>query len=147
MSALSMTRAEREAFLAGLHVGIFSIADGEKGPIAAPVWYGYEPGGDVWFATGRESDKGRLAVEGARATFVVQEESLPYRYVTIEGPISLEECDFKTHIKPMAYKYLGQEEGERYLRAGGDGSNSSASIIVRIKPERWRTQDYGKVGG
>ena len=52
-----MTKAERETFLAALHVGIVAVADGSNGPIAVPVWYIYEPGGDLWFSTGRTSAK------------------------------------------------------------------------------------------
>ena len=36
-----MTRAEREAFLAALHVGIISIAETGRGPLAVPIWYAY----------------------------------------------------------------------------------------------------------
>ncbi len=51
--SLSMTRAEREAFLADLHIGVISIADGEHGPLTCPVWYAYEPGGEIGLVTGR----------------------------------------------------------------------------------------------
>ena len=43
----SMNRAEREEFLAGLHVGVLSV-DGGDGtpPLTVPVWYTYQPGGE-----------------------------------------------------------------------------------------------------
>ena len=38
--SFAMTVKEREQFLAGLHVGVLSVAtDGSRGPIAVPVWY------------------------------------------------------------------------------------------------------------
>lgn len=146
MSALSMTKAGRESFLSGLHVGIVVIANGDAGPLAAPVWYGYEPGGDAWFATGRNSQKARLLSPGKRATLIVQDEAPPYRYVSIEGPVALEDCDYERHIKAMAYRYLGPEQGERYLEMNGRDAQVAGSIVVRIRPEKWRTQDYGKPG-
>ena len=52
---LRMTKAEREVFLAAEHVAVVSVAEEGRGPLAAPVWYAYEPGGEPWFATGRTS--------------------------------------------------------------------------------------------
>ena len=47
MSA-TMSRAEREEFLAGLHVGVLSVASPDgRGPLTVPVWYTYQPGGTV----------------------------------------------------------------------------------------------------
>ena len=47
MSA-TMTREEREQFLAGAHVGVLSVAsESGGGPLAVPVWYSYQPGGPV----------------------------------------------------------------------------------------------------
>ena len=61
-----MTRSEREAFLAGVHVGVISIADPGRGPLTAPIWYAYEPGGEVAVITGRDSRKGRLLAASPR---------------------------------------------------------------------------------
>jgi nitroimidazol reductase NimA-like FMN-containing flavoprotein (pyridoxamine 5'-phosphate oxidase superfamily) len=53
MSPLSMSRAEREEFLAGLHVGVLGVAsDDGGGPLTVPVWYTYQPGGTVNVSTG-----------------------------------------------------------------------------------------------
>ena len=70
---LRMTRAEREAFLADVHVGVLSIAEPGRGPLAAPIWYGYEPGGEIWLMIagldqGREAEirlPGRYRLDGA----------------------------------------------------------------------------------
>ena len=42
--SLKMTKEEREAFLADLHVGVISIARDGRGPLTVPIWYDYEPG-------------------------------------------------------------------------------------------------------
>jgi hypothetical protein len=64
--SLTMSRAEREEFLAGLHVGVLSVASPDgRGPLTAPVWYTYQPGGSVNVSTGRGTRKA-LAIE-ARA--------------------------------------------------------------------------------
>jgi len=64
MSA-TMSRAEREEFLAGLHVGVLSVASPDgRGPLTAPVWYTYQPAGTVNVSTGRGTRKA-LAIEAA----------------------------------------------------------------------------------
>ena len=55
--SLSMTKDEREAFLADLHVAVIGIADDGRGPLTVPVWYSYEPGGALRFITGGGSKK------------------------------------------------------------------------------------------
>ena len=56
-----MTREQRERFLADVHVAVVAIAQQGRGPLAVPVWYWYEPGGDLWFETQPDSRKGRLS--------------------------------------------------------------------------------------
>lgn len=45
--SLAMSKTQREQFLAGLHVGVLAIPDPGRGPLNAPIWYGYEPGGEI----------------------------------------------------------------------------------------------------
>ena len=107
----TMTKAEREAFLAEVHVGVVAISEPGHGPLAVPVWYDYEPGGPVWFVTPRESRKGPLVEVGKRISLCVQTEERPYKYVSIEGPvISAEIADIDEHMRPMAQRYLGEAQ-------------------------------------
>ena len=144
MSAFTMSKSEREAFLADLHVGVLSVADGTRGPLTVPVWYIYEPGGDVWFSTGRESEKARLLRGVSRASLVAQTETAPYQYVMVECLVSFGPADYEQHLRPMAHRYLGEKGGEAYLRSTGSEAGVAGSLIVRITPDRWRTVDYGK---
>lgn len=141
-----MSRAEREKFLAAVRVGVLSIADGARGPLTIPVWYGYEPGGEVWFVTDRDSRKGARLLLVDRISLCVQTETPPYQYVSVEGPIAaIEIADLERHSRVLAHRYLGREGGDRYL--AGSSSNRDASIVVRLRPERWLTVDYGKAFG
>ena len=88
MADTRMSRAEREKFLAAVRVGVLSVADAARGPLTVPVWYGYEPGGDVWFVTGRDSQKGKRLLLVDRISLCVQTETPPYQYVSVEGPIA-----------------------------------------------------------
>src|SRR2546426_11707871 len=99
--SLAMTRDQREAFLAGTHVAIVSIAEESRGPLAVPVWYRYTPGGEVRFATGATSRKLRLLKRAGRASLCVQTETTPYLYVSVEGPTTLEALDFERDTREM----------------------------------------------
>ncbi len=146
MANTAMTRAEREAFLAGVRVGVLSIADGQRGPLTVPVWYGYEPGGELWFVTERDSRKGKLLLLVDRISLCVQTETAPYKYVSVEGPIAaIERADLERHRRVLAHRYLGKELGDGYLAASG--ASGEENIVVRLRPERWLSVDYAKAFG
>src|SRR5713101_4855709 len=80
--SLAMTKQEREAFLADLHVGIISIPEQGRGPLTVPIWYSYEPGGELRVVTARTSRKAQLLQRAGRFSVCVQTETLPYKYVS-----------------------------------------------------------------
>ena len=146
MSSLTMSRAERESFLADTHVGIVSIAEAGRGPLTVPVWYRYEPGDAVHFVTGGKSRKATLILSAGRAGFCVQTETPPYKYVSIEGPVTLGEPDAERDVREVAIRYLGQQMGEMYLAMMAADPDAASSVLVTLKPERWYSVDYSKLG-
>ena len=141
--AVTMTRPEREAFLADVHVGMISIAEVNRGPLTVPIWYVYEPGGELRVATGKHSRKGRLLAHAGRFSLCVQTETPPYRYVSVEGPITaIAAVDVERDVRPVARRYLGVEEGDRFLERTREVY--ADSIVIRMRPERWLTADYAK---
>jgi PPOX class probable F420-dependent enzyme len=142
----AMTREEREAFLAGTHVGLVAVADPEGGPLVVPVWYEYTPREGIRFATGGTSRKTTLLRAAGRAGFCVQTEAPPYRYVSVEGAVSIAPVDYARDIRDMALRYLGEERGSAYLTNFASEIDASEQVLVTITPERWRTVDYSKIG-
>ena len=142
MADQRMTESERQAFLAGLHVGVLGIERADGPPLVLPVWYSYEPGGDVEVLTSGGSLKGRLAAAAGRASLCAQEEALPYKYVSVEGRVETDRLHNEPHsaIEPMAIRYLGEEMGRAYAA----GSSATDEIRIRIRPERWFSVDYAK---
>jgi nitroimidazol reductase NimA-like FMN-containing flavoprotein (pyridoxamine 5'-phosphate oxidase superfamily) len=138
-----MTREEREAFLAGIHVGVLSVDEPGRGPLSVPVWYLYEPGGEILLVTRPEARKAPLLVAGARVSFLVQSEEMPPRYVTVQGRVaSAEPADVARDVKPVVRKYLGAEVGDAYVdNTRPDGTNE---IVVRIRPVCWYSRDFGR---
>ena len=139
---LSMSRAEREAFLAETHVAILSVAEPGRGPLAIPVWYEYEPGRDVRIVTGGKSRKMTLLRAAGRATLCVQDEKPPYRYVTVEGPIASGVLDVDRDWRGTATRYLGAQLGEVYL--AGMAAALADAVLFTLRPERWLTADFRK---
>jgi nitroimidazol reductase NimA-like FMN-containing flavoprotein (pyridoxamine 5'-phosphate oxidase superfamily) len=140
---VAMTRQEREMFLAGLHVGIISVPEEGRGPLTVPVWYAYEPGGDLRIITGRSSRKRRLLEKVRRFSLCVQTESPPYKYVSVEGPIvGIDGSDVERDLRPLARRYLGTEAGDRYVQTTRE--EHTDNVLVRMRPERWLAVDFGK---
>ena len=143
MADQKMTESERQEFLAGLHVGVLAIERPDGPPLAVPVWYSYEPGGDVEVLTSASSIKGRLAAAAGRASLCAQQEELPYKYVSVEGSLEMVELDAEASsaaVEPMAIRYLGEEMGRGYAAT----SVGPDDILIRLRPERWYTVDYAK---
>ena len=140
--SLAMTEAERDAFLADLHVGVISIEQDGRPPLSVPIWYDYAPGVGVWVITGDASAKAKHLKASARFTLVAQSETPPtYRYVSVEGPIvETRPADLDADLRPMARRYFGDEIGNQYA----DATGVEGQTVFVMRPERWRTVDYRK---
>jgi len=138
--ALSMSPAEREEFLAGVHVGVLGVTQaGGAGPLTVPVWYTYQPGGTVNVSTGRRTRKAWAIEAAGRFTLCVQDERPPYRYVTVEGPVTAEDATEAERLE-LARRYLGAEGGDAYIAANPGGTQ----VMFRMTPEHWLSRDYGR---
>lgn len=143
--SLTMTKQEREAFLAAVHVGVISIPEAGRGPLTVPIWYVYEPGGDLRVVTDRTSRKGRLLGVGVRVSLCAQTETPPYQYVSVEGAVvAIEKTDPERDGRALAHRYLGQTLGDRYVEGTQGEREAGDSVLVRIRPERWLSVDYRK---
>ena len=143
--SLKMSKSEREAFLADLHIGVISIAEPDRGPLTVPIWYGYEPGGEVWIVTARSSRKGRLLEQADRFSLCAQTETAPYQYVSVEGSITeVRESDLERDERPLAHRYLGPRTGDAYIESTGGAEGRPDNVVIRMRPERWLTVDYSK---
>ncbi|MFF4403882.1 pyridoxamine 5'-phosphate oxidase family protein [Streptomyces sp. NPDC001262] len=140
---IGMSVEDREKFLAGLHVGVLGVDDprGESAPLLVPVWYDYRPGGEVIVQTGRDSVKGRLVRDAGRFSLCVQDETAPYRYVSVEGPVvAVEDPVPPADREALAHRYLDAETAPAYLEA--NGHQLAEDILLRMRPQRWRTADF-----
>lgn len=140
-----MSRGEREAFLAGVHVGVVSVVDGDGCPLTVPVWYLYEPGGEILLVTRPQARKAPLLRVGAPVSFLVQSEEMPPRYVSIQGTVvAADPADVDRDLKPVVRKYLSADVGDAYV--DGTRPNGTDEIVVRIRPRRWFSRDFSRAG-
>jgi PPOX class probable F420-dependent enzyme len=140
--SLALSRSECESFVAGTHVGVFCVAEEGRGPIATPVWYAYEPGGDVVLVTGETTRKVPHLRKTGRATLCVQDERPPFRYVTIEGPVRIEKTATEPIVRAEALRYVGRARAEVYLRKSA--GERAGEVVIRLTPKRWFSADYGE---
>ncbi|GAB3478134.1 hypothetical protein FB471_5510 [Amycolatopsis cihanbeyliensis] len=137
-----MSSADRMAFLAEVRVGLIAITRPERAPLAVPIWYDYEPGGDVLVMMGIGSLKDRLLREAGRFSLCVQQGEVPYKYVTAEGPVvAFEEGPSFERTAAIAARYLPREQAERFVSQ----IPSEGQVIVRMRPEKWLSTDYSGV--
>jgi hypothetical protein len=70
----------------------------------------------------------------------VQDEAPPYKYVSVEGPVTL--VPHEGDNLEMATRYLGAELGAWYAE---HNPTTDDSVIAVLRPEHWRTFDFGKM--
>ncbi len=137
----TMSAEERDAFLAEVHVGILAVDESGRGPMALPIWYEYVDG-RIEIGTSGSTRKAELLRSAGRATLTVQDEDPPYKYVSVEGPVEV--ADEPRDTRRVASRYLGEELGEWYARENPPGDDS---VVIRLTPEHWRTQDFSGAAG
>lgn len=143
----TMTKEEREAFLGEPRVAILSIPEDGRGPQSSPVWYAYEPGGDVVFVTQDITRKAALlsAANGVRVSLTVQEATRPYRYVSVEGPVvSVEKGDLYRDLVPIAARYLDAADVQAFTDNMKASFEKTGRLKITVRPERWLSTDHRK---
>lgn len=133
-----MSSDDREKFLSDLHVGVVAVERQDRAPLAVPIWYGYEPGGDVLLWTESSSLKHKLIRDAGRFSITAQEEQPPYKYVTAEGDVTDISAATDADARQIAVRYLGEEAGNQFT----DANLTPSSVTIRMRPQRWLSFDY-----
>ena len=136
----TMTNDEREKYLAGLHVGVIAVERPGRAPLSVPIWYSYEPGGEVRLGTTEGSIKEKVIRAAGRFSITAQDEQPPYRYVTAEGDVTAIGPARDAEVRAIAVRYLGEQEGGQFT----DENLTPTSVVIRMRPQRWLSTDYSK---
>jgi PPOX class probable F420-dependent enzyme len=134
-----MTEDDMLAFLAeGAHTGKLATASPAGAPHVAPVWFVVD-GRDLVFTTHRETLKGRHLLANPRAALAADSEAYPHTFVTVRGPVTLEEtaADLVDWATRLAARYVPAGQAESYgKRNGVPGEMLCRLHIERLTGER-----------
>jgi hypothetical protein len=137
---MPMPEHERQQFLAEPHVAALSVAAGaDRAPLVVPIWYAYEPGGDLWFHTSAESRKAQLIKAAGRVSLMIDEAGERVRYVSMEGPVVHTEPGTDSVVRAMAARYLPPERIDAYV--GFALAEHGEQLVHVVRPERWLSAD------
>lgn len=115
--------------------------------LAVPIWYHYEPGGDVTFFTGtqgRTARKARLIERSGVLSLSVQRPDFPYRYVTVEGTVvGVDRPPAEERMLAVVRRYLPEEAARGFVSA--ELANPGPGLMLfTVRPDRWLTFDFGQ---
>jgi nitroimidazol reductase NimA-like FMN-containing flavoprotein (pyridoxamine 5'-phosphate oxidase superfamily) len=139
----AMNRDEREQFLARPHVGVMSVVE-NGAPLTVPIWYGYQPGGQVRLITGEESRKVRAVRAAGWMSLCAQDEAWPYKYVTVSGPAAVAGRASLAEQHVMARRYRGDEGADEFMAQVSASGEADEQIVIQMAPQTWLTVDYSK---
>jgi len=146
-----MSEQERQQFLAQPQVAVLSVAsDDDRPPLTVPLWYGYQPGGNLTFFTGtqgRKARKIRLIEKAGVLSLSVQREEFPYKYVTVEGTVVCEDRPPSAEqMLAVARRYLPEGAAQGFVRAELEHPRSEL-VLFTIRPDRWLSFDFAEDAG
>ncbi|MFD8984764.1 pyridoxamine 5'-phosphate oxidase family protein [Streptomyces sp. NPDC059564] len=143
---MALSRTDREQFLAEPHVAAFAVSggpEGDRAPLAVPIWYQYAPGGDIWIMTGRDSRKAELIRAAGRFTLMVDRLEPTIRYVSVEGPVVETVPATREQLVEISSRYLPAEKVEGYVDFAW--KEHGEQVVIHMRPQRWVSSDLGKV--
>ncbi|MGW7363301.1 pyridoxamine 5'-phosphate oxidase family protein [Streptomyces sp. NPDC054841] len=141
---MALTREEREQFLAQPHVAAFAVDGGAgRGPLTVPIWYQYEPGGEVWILTGLDSRKHQLINAAGRFSLLVDRLEPTIRYVSVEGPVTRTAPGTRELLREISARYLPAEKVDGYLEFAEKAHGEQ--VVIHMRPEKWLSAELGQV--
>ncbi|MGW0802864.1 pyridoxamine 5'-phosphate oxidase family protein [Nonomuraea sp. NPDC002799] len=137
---MPLSVAAREAFLAETHIASLAVEAGDgRAPLSVPVWYDYDPGGEIRFLTDGDSLKAKLIAKAGRFSMLVQRISPTYRYVSVEGPVVRSYPTTLDDLTRISARYLPPDAVSGYVH----GSDLRVLVTFRMRPEHWLSADLG----
>jgi PPOX class probable F420-dependent enzyme len=129
----TMSEDEARAFLAeGARTGKVATSTLVGDPHVAPLWFIVE-GEDVVFITTATSVKGRHLRANPRAALAVDDDTFPYAFVIVRGPVTLEDAapDLREWATRIAARYVPERADEFGARNDAPGET-----LVRLRMAR-----------
>ena len=137
---MPLSEHDRQQFLAEPHVAALSVVERpDRAPLTVPIWYQYEPGGEVWFHTSVGSRKARAIEATGRVSLLVQEAGARVRYVSVEGPVVRTAPGTDDVVQEMSARYMPPERLDAYVEFAL--AELGEQVVFSVRPERWLSAD------
>ncbi|MGV0625969.1 pyridoxamine 5'-phosphate oxidase family protein [Mycolicibacter minnesotensis] len=141
---MSLSKDEREQFLAEPHIAALSVSAGPgRGPLTVPIWYQYSPGGEPWILTGANSRKTKLIEAAGSFSLMVERTEPTLRYVAVDGAVSSIEPGTEEQHVELAHRYLPADRAARFLKFAL--ADLGQQVVIRLSPQHWLSSDMGAV--
>jgi len=115
-------------------------------PRVLPVWFTHKDG-EIQVASPPDQYKVKALRADPRATLTVSTPSVPYHVASATGKVTiqrLEEPERIPFVREVAIRYLGADEGEKYVTKWMRGGHPGPGDLLRLKIEKLR---YTNVSG
>ena len=127
-----MTDEEWHAFvMEGTRTAKVATARKDGRPHVVPVWFVLD-GEDVAFTTGASSVKGQALRRDRYACLCVDDQTPPYSFVMVEGPVELstDPGELRRVATLIGRRYMGDERAEEF----GARNAAEGELLVRLRP-------------
>jgi nitroimidazol reductase NimA-like FMN-containing flavoprotein (pyridoxamine 5'-phosphate oxidase superfamily) len=139
-----LTGEERNAFLDEREVVMkIAVAREDGSPLVTPIWFQYEDGA-IYFTPRARSEWFGCLRRDARVALCIDESSLPYRKVLVEGNAEMvhdvgADDEWRDRYRQIACRYLPGEFAEAYVQGTIDEPRGLFRIeLADAKVRSWR---------
>ena len=128
-----LTNEQKEFLLYGTRTGKIATVRKDGRPHVVPIWFVLD-GNTLIFNTGETSVKALNMRRDARVTICVDDETVPYGFIIVEGTATLEKDseDLKLWATRIGGRYMGSDRAEEY----GARNGTPEELLVRVTPTR-----------
>jgi len=137
---MPMTRREIAQFLVEPNVAVVAVTAPDGSPHVVPTWFEYRRG-EAFFVTEASAFKCKCLRRDPRVTLCIDTRKPPnYKAVILKGRATMEERVADELLERMSVAYMGKRAGREYAAQ----FKNQPMVVVRFKPERVISWDYGK---
>jgi PPOX class probable F420-dependent enzyme len=124
--------ADREEFLRQPRTAVIATTSRDGRIHAVPVWFLWD-GNAFRIITERGSVKHQNIMRNNRASLCIDEREGPFRYVTVEGPVRVQDPITYDERLTLHAHYRGPEAAKPIVDRGGHEN----MVMLILTPERW----------
>ena len=145
-----MSPEEQQEFLGepGILMRIATVKD-DGSPLVTPIWFICEDA-SIWFTPRQESDWFTCLRRDSRIALCIDEQSLPYRKVIVEGRAELvhdlnEDAAWRDRYRRIATRYVPPEGADAYIEDTIDQSRGLYRVeLAGASVRSWRMPVAGE---